>query len=447
MNEMRISLTTGTRDSLLSLQETSRLMTRTQQRLASGKDVATPLDNATNFFAAAGHLQRAQDISARKDGINEGIQTVKAATHGIAAITSVLTTMQAVAHAAQMTANEQELTNYSNTFYGLRSQVTSLATDSGYRGTNLLNNETLTIDFSPRTGESTFAITGFDASADGLGIGNLVTAGSGGVTPNQSVTVAATRSYQANVPFTEAVVIGPITQSTIDDTLQASFSNNAPPGLSATVAVTGAEMLGDALHLTGTVDQAVPVSLPKTVTIPNPSPPPATTTTIVPEPTYLTISWGGTLERTFPTWSTPENILEVQIDGIRQENNYALDANGNIVFTAAAAPTTGQVVTFIREETWNTTNAVTPSLKQVSDALALIRSKASELASTQNIATTRLTFNSRMSDILSTGADNLTLADMNQEAASMLALQTRLNLSITALSLSARSQQAVLQLF
>jgi len=52
-----------------------------------------------------------------------------------------------------------------------------------------------------------------------------------------------------------------------------------------------------------------------------------------------------------------------------------------------------------------------------------------------------------MINTLQTGADNLVLADTNEEGANLLALQTRQSLSTTALSLSAQADQAVLRLF
>jgi flagellin-like hook-associated protein FlgL len=52
-----------------------------------------------------------------------------------------------------------------------------------------------------------------------------------------------------------------------------------------------------------------------------------------------------------------------------------------------------------------------------------------------------------MISTLQTGADDLTLADSNQEGADLLALQTREQLSSTALSLAAQSSQSVLRLF
>ena len=52
-----------------------------------------------------------------------------------------------------------------------------------------------------------------------------------------------------------------------------------------------------------------------------------------------------------------------------------------------------------------------------------------------------------MASVLTTGADNLTNADVNAEAASLLALQTRQQLAQTALSLANQADQGVLRLF
>jgi flagellin-like hook-associated protein FlgL len=48
---------------------------------------------------------------------------------------------------------------------------------------------------------------------------------------------------------------------------------------------------------------------------------------------------------------------------------------------------------------------------------------------------------------LKSGAGDLTIADMNEEGANMLALQTRQQLSSTALSLANQAEQSVLSLF
>ncbi|MCK5682068.1 flagellin, partial [bacterium] len=61
--------------------------------------------------------------------------------------------------------------------------------------------------------------------------------------------------------------------------------------------------------------------------------------------------------------------------------------------------------------------------------------------------TTRQNFTSELINTLRDGADNLTLADINQEGANMLMLQTRQSLSTTSLSLSSQANSSVLRLF
>ena len=59
----------------------------------------------------------------------------------------------------------------------------------------------------------------------------------------------------------------------------------------------------------------------------------------------------------------------------------------------------------------------------------------------------RQDFTKAMINTLQSGSDGLTLADSNEEGANLLALQTRQQLSTTALSLASQASQAVLRLF
>ena len=59
----------------------------------------------------------------------------------------------------------------------------------------------------------------------------------------------------------------------------------------------------------------------------------------------------------------------------------------------------------------------------------------------------RQDFTKNLISVLQIGADNLVLADTNEEGANMLALNTRQQLSTTALSLAAQADQNVLRLF
>lgn len=169
-----ISLTAGMRSNLLSLQGTAKLIDQTQTRLSSGKKVNTPLDNPTNYFAAQGHQQRANDLAVRKDGMAEAIQMVTAADTGIKAITSLISAAQGVAGAALATSDAAERSTYTTTFNTLLSQVSQLASDSGYRGTNLLTAGSQTVEFGQRTNAATLQISGFSATATGLSVESAV---------------------------------------------------------------------------------------------------------------------------------------------------------------------------------------------------------------------------------------------------------------------------------
>ena len=76
-----------------------------------------------------------------------------------------------------------------------------------------------------------------------------------------------------------------------------------------------------------------------------------------------------------------------------------------------------------------------------------MRSQSQALSSNLQAVQIRQDFTQAMINTLTTGADGLTLADSNEEGANLLALQTRQQLSTTALSLAAQADQNVLKLF
>lgn len=89
-------------------------------------------------------------------------------------------------------------------------------------------------------------------------------------------------------------------------------------------------------------------------------------------------------------------------------------------------------------------NAVLDTLK---DGIDTLRAQASKFGSNLSVVETRQNFTEATINTLETGASNLTLADSNEEAANLLALQTRQQLSSTALSLASQADQQVLSLF
>jgi flagellin-like hook-associated protein FlgL len=98
-------------------------------------------------------------------------------------------------------------------------------------------------------------------------------------------------------------------------------------------------------------------------------------------------------------------------------------------------------------DTFQTDTAINAAISDLNTATDTLRSQASKFGSNLSVVETRQDFTKNLINVLETGAANLTLADTNEEGANLLALQTRQQLSSTALSLASQADQNVLQLF
>ena len=87
------------------------------------------------------------------------------------------------------------------------------------------------------------------------------------------------------------------------------------------------------------------------------------------------------------------------------------------------------------------------AILSLDETISNLRAQASNLATNAAILNVRLDFTSEYVDVLETGASKLTVADLNEEGANLLALQTRQQLGIQALSFAGQSEQSILGLF
>jgi flagellin len=90
---------------------------------------------------------------------------------------------------------------------------------------------------------------------------------------------------------------------------------------------------------------------------------------------------------------------------------------------------------------------ITSTISAINAALTTVRTQAVTFGTNSSTIQTRSDFTKNLINTLQTGSDSLVLADQNQESANLLTLQTRQQLSISALSISNQAQQAVLKLF
>ncbi len=91
--------------------------------------------------------------------------------------------------------------------------------------------------------------------------------------------------------------------------------------------------------------------------------------------------------------------------------------------------------------------AIDAAATAVTAAIGTLRTQAATFGSSLTLVRVREDFTKEMVNTLKAGADGLVLADQNEEAANLLALQTAQQLGIQALSLASQSQQGILRLF
>lgn len=183
-----VTLTASMRSNLISLQNTEVLLSRTQERLATGKKVNSALDNPLNFFSASAHMQRANDLTERKDGMGEAIQTIKAANNGIEGIKALLSNAKGLVEAAR---TSTDTSVQEKQFQEVMSQLKQLVQDSGYKGTNFLNGTGVSLDvLFNETGTNKLTLTGFNGkasalvTANGSQLGTAATFGTAGTNLN-----------------------------------------------------------------------------------------------------------------------------------------------------------------------------------------------------------------------------------------------------------------------
>ncbi|CAH1676006.1 Flagellin protein FlaA [Hyphomicrobiales bacterium] len=122
------------------------------------------------------------------------------------------------------------------------------------------------------------------------------------------------------------------------------------------------------------------------------------------------------------------------------------DGSNSLSITGAALDTTGLPLADATNS-WVGNTDIDAALTEMDAALLKLRAQASTFGANLAIVKNRQDFTKNMTLALTTGADGLVLADPNEEGASLLALNTRQQLSQTTLSLANQADQAVLRLF
>jgi flagellin len=469
-----VSLSKAVRSNLLSLQNTASMMAKTQERLATGNKVNSALDNPTNFFTAASLNSRAGDMSQLLDSMANGIQTLEAADNGLEAITKNLESMQSTLRQARQDKSFQTASytmdaapvagdeiSFTGGAVGATAVDVSLvktekvsafagpvqAANDGQQFT-VSDGTNTTADITINTGDTLDAIAtkintataaaGSDITAS-VEDGALTLSSNSGaaitVAEGTSAGAAALLAFGADTAVAKTVdeLVNEVNNNTsLEDKIRASNDNGKlrienlstqelnVDGVSSTGVIdgtsTGAATIGGNEVRAGLADQYNELrdQLDK----------------LADDASFngVNLLRGDNLKITFNETGTSD--LEIQTKGGESINagNLGLETNMEAVDLDSDA-------------------GIDAFISQVKAAIGEVRSQASSFGSSLSIVQNREDFTKNMINTLETGAGNLTLADTNEEAANLLALQTRQQLSSTALSMASQADQAVLRLF
>jgi flagellin-like hook-associated protein FlgL len=161
------------RANLFSLQQTSKDFEIVQKRLATGLKINSALDDPINFFTAQEHRLRASDLAARKDGMSEAIQTIKAANVGVENINTLIAQAKSLAQSALSVSATDDAATFATQYSRVLQQINMMAQDSGYKGVNLLQGAQLTVQFASEADTSYLNLTGFGDTTTNFNVEGL----------------------------------------------------------------------------------------------------------------------------------------------------------------------------------------------------------------------------------------------------------------------------------
>ncbi len=494
-----IVLSAGVRQNLLALQSTASLMSVTQNRLATGKKVNTALDNPLNFFTSQALNNRASDLNSLLDSIGQAQKTLEAADQGITSITKLVESAKSIAKQARQAPQAGSTTYSAFTVTGNPTDealathdgtAVTVANSTAYSFTiNVNSSGVRTVNYTSDA-DATYAeiLAGLQADLTSeltaAGYSGRVTLTTGGGGDDLKLdAVDADIDFVVGAPTANTGLTGATYNST------SLLDNIGSSGQTMTVKVNGganqivtfgtgagevstlAELNAKIAALSGVTgsanNAAVTLNVASTTSAQNSL---QLTLSNAGLATALGLSSGttqgtatiGSPDTTRTSLENDYNNVLAQIDALASDASYngvnlLGGDNLKVVFNEAGTSflsiagvtfnATGLGIGTVPGGHFQADGNIDNTIASVDLALKTLRTQASAFGANLTTVQTRQDFTKALIGTLQTGADNLVLADTNEEGANMLALQTRQQLSTTALSLSAQADQAVLRLF
>ena len=395
-----VTLSAATRQNLLSLQDTSALTATTQNRLATGKKVASALDNPLNFFTAQSLTGRSKDISSLLDGISNGVQTIQAANQGITSIQKLVDQAKSLtsqALATQITTTGTAATNLST------SSLTSTSVVNFY-----VNGIATSASGFTSASTITDVVNALNSASNAQGVGNAFSIDSTGkrVVLNASADIEfADTASQTTLGFSAGTGTGP------------TYGTASAAGTSSEITVSGVTQRASlATQYNNLLTQITQLATDASFNGVN---------LISGKNNDLTINFNPKGNSNLTVASTDETATGLGLSAVTNKGG--------------TSSTLGQGSFLLNADIKDTAKTLAAATDQ-------LKADATTLGSNLSVVQNRQDFSKQIANILDTGSANLTNADLNEEAANSQALSTRQSLGISALSLANTAQQSILQL-
>ncbi|MBN9310384.1 flagellin [Devosia sp.] len=482
-----VNLSKAVRSNLLSLQSTATQMAKTQERLATGLKVNTALDNPTNFFTAASLNSRASDMANLLDSMSNGIKTIEAADNGLTSITKTVEAMQSSLRQARQDKSFKTMSYSLDTASIGTAAVKTISFEGGAVGAAPVSIDLNTTSSAATAASATGSVAVATDAALQAFAGNTITLTAGSNTVSYAITGASTKSDLTTALSASGftVAFDGSNNLAVSRTDGVNFTGSGAGATSLGIATTSANGVPAVTGAVKSVDALVQeinsnTSLKDRIRASNDNGKLRIENLSTEKLTVTGVGSDGEVDGTAGTSTVDENTvrknLVTQFNDLRDQlDKFADDASFNginllrgdklkLTFNETGTSTidihaknedgdpisinnSSLGIDLVVNSDLDNDATIDGKLSVLSTALGKLRSQASSFGSNLSIVENRTDFTKKMINTLETGAANLTLADTNEEAANLLALQTRQQLSSTALSMASQADQAVLRLF
>ena len=444
---MAVSLSAGVRNNLSTLQSTAAQSALIQNRLATGKKVNSAIDSPVNFFTAASLNDRSSQLTGLLDGISNGIQTIQAASKGIDGITKLVGSLQSTVKQAQADAAQNRPTKAGT---ALATQAEVALTSKSLKDI-ALDKKLIDDDASAANNTATATSSGnLGIATANTFIGISLTAGSTTYEASFSSANATVRDLvnEINKSGIATAFVDEKGQLNVKGTGSEDLEFGVGAGTSGAASGAGSAIVdaqtglangavgfvaGDAVAATAIKGQSI-TSAVRSNLIDQYNDLRNKIDDLAKDSGFngINLLGGDRLSVVFNE-KTGKNQTKLDVQGTQlTSDNLGIVKAGN---TQLAGTTNFQNDSDLEAAT-----------KSLTGALTSLKSLSSTFGANLSVVQTRQDFTKDMANVLTTGADSLVNADLNQEAASLLALQTRQQLSQQALALANQADQGVLRL-